>query len=209
MGCGLLIIQYLELGSSSEAESDDQESDDDDDESSDDGAEDDEATLLTPAVDSQILKTIAAIRTKDARVYDSDQKFFTDDQFEEAQKKLQQKEREAQRKKYTLRDYEDEVNVEYGGVIPEDNDESAESSTKIKTHQEEQDELKNAFKMAAGIAEDDDNEDGFLQKREKTEDEIKAEEEEYRNFLLANISVSKNDKMNDVWNGWSNGMIEW
>lgn len=197
MGCCLLIIRYHEIGSSSEADSDDQESDDDD-ESSDDGAEDDEATLLTPAVDSQILKTIAAIRTKDARVYDSDQKFFTDEQFEEAQKKLQQKEREAQRKKYTLRDYEDEVNVEYGGVVPEDNDESTETSTKIKTHQEEQDELKNAFKMAAGSDEDDDNEDGFLQKREKTEDEIKAEEEEYRNFLLANISVSRDDNVSDV-----------
>lgn len=160
--------------------------------------------MLTPAVDSQILKTIAAIRTKDARVYDSDQKFFTDDQFEEAQKKLQQKEREAQRKKYTLRDYEDEVNVKYGGIVPEeDHDESTESTTKVKTHQEEQEELKNAFKMAAGDEdEDDDNEDGFLQKRPKTEEEIKAEEEEYRNFLLANISVSVNVMIYE--DEWSN-----
>jgi protein KRI1 len=43
---------------------------------SDTEPEDDYAEELTPAVDAQILKTIALIRTKDPSVYNPEKKFF-------------------------------------------------------------------------------------------------------------------------------------
>lgn len=156
--------------------------------------------MLTREIDSQILRTIAAIQSKDPRVYDSNERFFTEEDMEKAQKAWEEKKKEARKagKEYTLKDYQREVLLEHGGHIKE---KDQENQTKVKTYQEEQEELKEAFKSAAaeaGASEDEDD-DNLLVKKEKTAEEIEKEEKEYRDFLLENIAVSeKKEKRNNI-----------
>lgn len=180
-----------ETGSESDSgsdSSDDQESSSSDDDESEDDVEDEDAALLTREVDTQILKTIAAIQSKDPRVYDSNEKFFTEEDMERAQKAWEEKKKEARKagKEYTLKDYQREVLLEHGGHVNEEN------QPKVKTYHEEQEELKDAFKSAAAEAVESEDEEGdnLLVKREKTAEEIEKEEKEYRDFLLESIAVS-------------------
>lgn len=54
------------------------EDDDDDDESSTDEEEDDDANLVTEDLDDEWMQTLAAIKSKDPRVYNKDIKFYKD-----------------------------------------------------------------------------------------------------------------------------------
>lgn len=146
---------------------------------------------MTPELDAQILQTIAAIQTRDARVYDANTRFFTNEQLDKAKQEWKRRQAQAKKegKKYTLKDYERDVLLEHGGYV--ENEDEANTQTQVKTHQEEQDELKEAFKVAAGTVDDDsDDGDDLLIKREKTAEELEAEEEEYKEYLLQNIAVS-------------------
>ncbi|KAI8984084.1 KRI1-like family C-terminal-domain-containing protein [Mycotypha africana] len=181
--------------------------DDVDSETSDsDEDEDDDAQLLTPAVDSQILKTIAAIRSKDPRVYQKDARFFNNDSNDsvvatKADKKQKKQKEDAP---LTLKDYERKMLLEHGGFI-EDEDE-ANLKTAEKTHEEEQAELRDAFKKAivsdTENEEESDDDDGFLQKKEKTTEEKQAEEDDYRRFLLEEMKNDEHSKK--AVEEWSN-----
>lgn len=149
-----------------------------------DEEEDENAELLTPEVDAQIMKTIAAIRSQDPRVYDAEKQFFTEEEMDKAKKAWEQKQK-LSGKKVTLKDYHREVLLENNGVIEED-DENEQPAP--KTHVQEQEEMKNEFKNAIMAA--DDQEDGFFTKRDKTNDDLAAEEEDYKRFLLESIAVS-------------------
>ena len=173
--------------------SEDEESSEEEEYSSDE-EEDENAALLTPALDSQILRTIAAIQTKDPSVYDTTKAFFDKGELNAAQKEfLKKKQAEAKKegKKYTLKDYEREVLLEHGGYIEEEE----EQQHAPKTHYQEQRDLKNEFMNAAREVDSDEEEEeglggGLLEKRVKTEEEEKAEDEAYRKFMLQNIAVS-------------------
>lgn len=156
---------------------------DSEEEESTDEEEDENAELLTPEVDAQIMKTIAAIRTKDPRVYDAKKEFFDGEEIEKAKKNWEEKQKQAG-KKVTLKDYHREVLLEDGGIIDEDD----EAAPAPKTHVQEQEEMKSDFKRA--IMADDDDEDGFFTMRDKTSDDLAAEEEDYKRFLLESMAVS-------------------
>ncbi|KAG0739839.1 hypothetical protein G6F57_011656 [Rhizopus arrhizus] len=147
-------------------------------ESDSDEEEDDEAKQLTPAVDSQIFRTIAAIRAKDPRVYDKTD-FFENIKVD-ANLKSGKKE-----KALTLKDYERDILLNHGGFVDEEKE-----ASKGLTHIEEQENLRNAFKNLSDDDEEDEEED-FLTKKEKTEQEKKEEEDEYKRFLLEQM---KNDE---------------
>jgi protein KRI1 len=157
---------------------------DSEEEESTDEEEDENAELLTPEVDAQIMKTIAAIRTKDPRVYDSKKEFFVGEEIEKAKKNWEEKQKQSG-KKVTLKDYHREVLLEDGGIIDDDNENEAPAP---KTHVQEQEEMKNDFKNA--IMADEDEEDGFFTMRDKTADDLAAEEEDYKKFLLESMAVS-------------------
>ncbi|RUS21277.1 hypothetical protein BC937DRAFT_93135, partial [Endogone sp. FLAS-F59071] len=159
--------------------------DDEDDE--DDEEEDETAEMLTPEVDAQILKTIAAIRSKDARVYDPQQRFFSEEEIAKAREKWKEKQsRQKSQKPVTLKDYQRKVLLENGGYI-EDEDQVPSAKKMQKTHVEEQEEMKNAFKNVA--VDDNDEDDDFLVKRTKSGAELEAEEDDYKKFLLESIAV--------------------
>ncbi|KAJ9062300.1 Kinetochore protein Spc24 [Entomophthora muscae] len=62
-----------------------------DSEESDSEIEDEQAALITPEVDSQILKTIVLLKTKNADIYDPSKKFFDEKAIEEARERLQKR----------------------------------------------------------------------------------------------------------------------
>ncbi|CEP13263.1 hypothetical protein [Parasitella parasitica] len=174
--------ERLATGSDSEDESSSYDSDEE---------EDDDASLLTPAVDSQIFKTIAAIQAKDPRVYESTNDFFKNIDTNKPQKKNSRTKEPV----IKLKDYERDILLEHGGFVNEQ-----EESVRTKTHQQEQEDLRNAFKNAANS--DDDDEDGFLTKKDKTSEEKEAEENAYRKFLLENM---KDDAPSSkAFEEWSN-----
>ncbi|KAI9269400.1 KRI1-like family C-terminal-domain-containing protein [Sporodiniella umbellata] len=144
-------------------------------ESDSDEEEDDEANQLTPAVDSQIFRTIAAIKAKDPSVYHQVD-FFKDVKTTSDVPKTKAE------PVVTLKDYEREMVLKHGGYV----DEASELPQGI-THREEQEQLRNAFKNLSET-EDDSEDDGFLIKKEKTVKEKEAEASEYKHFLLEHMS---------------------
>jgi protein KRI1 len=214
------IFIYIEVAKENELlGSDAEDSEQDEEESMDesDEEEDEDAAMLTPAIDTQIFKTIAAIQSRNPDVYDSKKKFFTDDQFNASKKqwKEQQANLKSKGKKVTLKDYEREMLLKHGGYVNE-NDGGEGGDDQGLTHVEEQAQLKKAFQLAAqehdsdddddnvdtildnkkrshddeDEDDDDDENDGFLVKREKSSKEIDAEEDDYRQFLLNNLKVN-------------------
>lgn len=167
--------------------------DDDDSEYDSDEDEDDDANLLTAAMDSQIFKTIAAIQSKDPRVYENSTNFFegVDDKDAKSSSRKNKKE-----EKVTLKDYERKILLENSGFV----DEYKEGATG-KTHHQEQEELRNAFKSVAPDS-DEDEDDDFLTKKDKTSEEKEAEESDYRKFLLENMQNDEHSKK--AFEEWSN-----
>lgn len=149
--------------------------------------------MLTPAVDSQIFRTIAAIQAKDPRVYE-DTQFF--DQEQESSVNTTKKPTD---KKITLKDYERDMLLKHGGFVDEDYEANV-----GMTHRQEQEQLRNAFKAAvdSDAEENDSEEDDFLMKRTKTSEEKEEEENDYRKFLLDNMKNDEHSKK--AFAEWSN-----
>ncbi|CAO3638851.1 unnamed protein product [Mucor hiemalis] len=167
--------------------------DDDDSDYDSDEDEDDEANLLTAAMDSQIFKTIAAIQSKDPRVYENSTNFFEGVDNKNAKNSSSKAQKE---EKVTLKDYERKILLENGGFV----DEYKEGATG-KTHRQEQEELRNAFKSVVDDS-DDEEDDGFLTKKDKTSAEKEAEESDYKKFLLDNMQNDEHSKK--AFEEWSN-----
>ncbi|EJD40330.1 hypothetical protein AURDEDRAFT_153563 [Auricularia subglabra TFB-10046 SS5] len=153
---------------------------DEDDLGSDDSessTEDEDGEELTPQVDAAILRTLARIRKKDPAIYESSKNVFQEEQAKTASSKPLTKSKSKSKDKdkpLTIKQHALNAVLEGEG--------SRSPSPALPTHVEEQralrDETIRAFADAAA-AEDDD----FLVPREKTQDELAREEEEYRAFL--------------------------
>jgi protein KRI1 len=148
-----------------------------------DAVEDEDGELVTPAVDVQILKTLAEIRAKDPKVYDPSTKFFDEAQLKEAEEAWRAKKREAQPMR--LADYQRERLL--SGKLDQDEENEEEEPL---THYEEQEKLKNDFKRA--LANHDNEEDDLFKLRPKTAEQMAKDEEDYKAFLLENLSKSGN-----------------
>ncbi|KAI9261547.1 KRI1-like family C-terminal-domain-containing protein [Phascolomyces articulosus] len=181
-----------------EASSEDQDESDESEESEDE-EEDEDAAMLTPAIDSQILRTIAAIQTRDPKVYDLNKKFFSEQDLENAKQEAALKKKQnslktdgVKSKNYTLKDYEREVLLEHGGYVNEEEEQP-------KSHYQEQRDIKNDFLRAVQAVDSDDEDEegeeglggGLLEKRIKTKEEEEEEDAKYRQFMLQNIAADE------------------
>ncbi|PFH37524.1 zinc finger, zz type domain-containing protein [Besnoitia besnoiti] len=166
----------------------------DDSESSSD--EDEEGDLLSERVESKILDTLARIKNKDSSVYDKKHNFFDDADFADDQDTAAIK---GSSKKTTYTDMVRKTLAEHGPtafVDEEDALSAKKSGSQAPSYRDEMDALKKAFVEAAeGVDEDD----GFLQTRQKTEEELAQEEKDYKNFLSSNKGKEQTD-MNAVLN---------
>ncbi|KAJ2730747.1 Ribosome biogenesis protein Kri1 [Coemansia sp. BCRC 34962] len=188
------IEEYLSESASSTADSGDSSSEESDVE------EDENGELITPEIDAQIMKALSALRSKDKSIYDSNVNFFSDDVIQESQKSWKAKQeaaRQASQGVVTLRDYQHKIMVEHGGVVDE-----AKEVPSALTHVQEQEALKSEFKAALG--DDDEGEDDFLVKKEKSKEEIAKEDIDYRKFLLDSIGGdAKNKAALESWTAFA------
>lgn len=186
-------IEEIEAEVAAKKEAEGSDSEDDSSSYDSDEEEDDDANLLTPAVDSQIFKTIAAIQAKDPRVYENTNDFFKDVDTTRPDKK----DNKTKEPVVKLKDYERDILLEHGGFVNE-----RDESVRTRTHRQEQEDLRNAFKYAADSDDEDEDEDGFLTKKDKTSEEKEAEENDYRKFLLENMKDDAPSKK--AFEEWSN-----
>ena len=114
--------------------------------SSDDEDEDEDGELATEALDSEIMATLNAIRSKDPRVYDQNATFYS------AETEALPTGGEKKEKPMFLRDYHRENLLSGANVVEDD------SAKPPKTYAEEQEDLKNAIvKEMHGKADDEDD----------------------------------------------------
>lgn len=142
--------------------------------------EDEEAELVTEALDSEIMATLQAIRNKDPRVYDANVKFYSEFDDAAAADAAAAAESKSKEKPMTLRDYHRQnlMRAAETGKLDtlEDDDED---KPRVKTFDEEQEELKREVikemhsavdskedKDVSGDSDSDD--DGFLIPKSKS-----------------------------------------
>ncbi|KAA6391600.1 MAG: putative krr family protein [Streblomastix strix] len=168
--------------------------------------EEDEAEDVNPEVDLQILDVIQRIRKKDPSIYDPNAKFFDskeENQLEQDQR-IKSNKQEQKKDKMTIGQYF--RSSEYLGKKKEelDQEEQEESNEKEnddidsniiqnpKTYNEEQEEIRMKFIDAAKQTKTEsmgieggnvDTFDLIFSKKEKTDDDLKNEEETYKKFL--------------------------
>lgn len=150
------------------ANSDDEDSEEDSEDESSDEEEDEDGELVTEEVDAQINATLNAIRNKDPRVYDKNARFFPEVKEEDFQE--EEGEKPKKEKPMYLRDYHRE-NLLKGGAFAEEEEEQKQAP---KTYVQEQEELKRTVVQemhAAAEDGDSDNDDDFLVRKSKPEDE--------------------------------------
>ncbi|KAL2002910.1 hypothetical protein VTN02DRAFT_5564 [Thermoascus thermophilus] len=155
------------LGKRKKSDVDDEDEDEsgDSDESSSSEEEDEEGELATEALDSEIMATLNAIKSKDPRIYQKDVTFYSKiDEEDEQQDESKKKE-----KPMFLRDYHRE-NYLSGAALQEEKEENP-----PKTFAQEQEELKKTVikEMHAAAADqgsgDEDEDGGFLIPKSKEE----------------------------------------
>lgn len=96
-----------------------------------------------------------------------------------------------------MKDYERDILLKHGGYV-EDEAEGVQEMT----HHEEQEQLKNAFKLASLDDDSDSDQDDLLVKKDKTQDEKDAEDSDYRSFLLEHMANDETSK--SAVNEWKN-----
>jgi len=146
----------------------------DDSGSSSSAPEDEVGDLVTGNIESKFIKTLAKLRTKDPEIYNQKKFFFDEKDFDEVP--LQGKKNK-------------EKPVFYKDLVRQTamDDKKNNKRTPREVHEEEQEDLKNAFKMAANGVEDED----LLKVRKKSKKQIEDENTEFNKFLEAEKEKSK------------------
>ncbi|ORX59286.1 Krr1-domain-containing protein [Piromyces finnis] len=164
---------------------------DSDDESTSE-EEDEYGELITPEVDAQIMKTILKVKAHDKDIYDSEKKFFSEQEMEKARQLWKEKqEKQKAEKPMHLKDYHRKV------LLGEIKDDEEGEEKKEKTFVEEQNDLKKDFINEANNVDDD--MDSFFTLKKKTKEEEAQEEEDYKTFLLENMADADNPNALQEW----------
>ncbi|CAG8488441.1 16127_t:CDS:10 [Dentiscutata erythropus] len=182
----------------------------DEDEGSSSSEEEDEyGELVTPEIDSQIMKTISAIKNKDPKVYDKNSNFFADEEIRKARQNWFDKQKQKKSEKpLFLKDYQRQILLESSDITEDDIKPEIDIMPEIDlTPMEEEQKLKEEFKEAASNFDfnNEEGDDDFLVHRSKTAEELKAEEEEYQAFLLESMAGnSKDSEFIKQWQDYKN-----
>ena len=105
-----------------------------------------------------------------------------------------------------LKDYNCKILLENDGIIEEDGNSKTKKEDIETTPVQEEQRLKEEFKAAAsefGFP-DNDSDDDFLVQRQKTAEELRAEEEDYQKFLLESIADSNDAETLKQWQNYKN-----
>ena len=162
----------------------DEASDDSDSDTTE--TEDEDGQEMTPAVDVELMKTIAAIRSKDPTVYDPSMRFFQEEQMrgldqDAFDKKVVGDTSSSSSKPLYLREYQKEQLL--AGDYLQD---PKANEPVVMSHNQEQEMLRQELKKAIKKEEDADTDDLFTMKT-KTEEDQTREEVEYKDWVLMNL----------------------
>lgn len=158
--------------------------------------EDEDGELLTPALDAQILQTIAKVKSRNKDIYDQRKSFFVDDELRKAEADWRQRRKKRERP-VTLGDYQRKQLLAGEGEGEEESKDEGKDEIRL-THEQEQRAIKQEFQRVCVL--DDKAGGDFLRVRPKTEEQMQHEEEEYKNFLLENLGNDEN--MRESMGNW-------
>ncbi|KAI3652740.1 hypothetical protein MP228_002165 [Amoeboaphelidium protococcarum] len=153
---------------------------DSNDSSSEDEDEDDDAMEITADQEAQVLKTIAAIRTRDSAIYDPSHQFFQSQSaanFDASNADTSA----SQQKPLLLADYHKER------LLRGELDDSPEQV--IITHEQEQRQIKENLIRAVAV---EDPEDDLLVVKSKSVEQTQQEDDQYNDWVLDKIKDDKN-----------------
>ena len=180
--------------------------DEDDDSSSSDEEEDEEGKDWTEDHEKDFFKTLASLKRKDSKLYDGQTSFFSE--VEKQYRGSTSQTKTSKDKPMTLIDLERQVITEKGGEFDELEDENLKGQMRDKTYVQELAEIKSSLtKATAESDESDSDEDGFLTKKEKSNEEVKKDEEDYRSWLSGQKDSLKDEdtekdlkSLREFWN---------
>lgn len=139
--------------------------------SSDESSSDSDSTdneTVDPKFNEAFFQALATLKKKDSSTYDPNVKFF--EEFDGAKVGVEKKGPKA----LTVKDYERKILLEKGGIYEdEDSDSNENVRSASPSYNQEQMNIKNAFKKVIEEEDDDDDNEwgGIFRKREKTKDE--------------------------------------
>ncbi|EPQ55289.1 Krr1-domain-containing protein [Gloeophyllum trabeum ATCC 11539] len=162
--------------------SDYEEGDEEEEDSEELESEDEDGEELTPAVDAAILKTLARIKNKDPSIYDPSKPVFDEERQKTQDKSLSSRSKKSKDKSKPLTIRQQALDA----VLNPSRSPSRSPSPEV-THVEEQKALRDETVSAFHHAIKDDDDSDILVPREKTQDELEREEEEYREFLQREV----------------------
>lgn len=154
------------------------------------------------------MTTLAKIRTKDPEIYNSEQRFFKEEDFGH-EEVLLGKRGEPTRKKIT---YKDQIRQQALKEMQGEESDEDETQKKLKVETPYELEMRNKrdFKNAANWQDESesDSDDDFLKKKEKTQREILDENEEFNRFLEKKKQENEKEaeELEEVWG--ENGQLD-
>ncbi|THH18677.1 hypothetical protein EW146_g2348 [Bondarzewia mesenterica] len=166
-----------------------------------DESEDEDGEELTPAVDAAIFRTLARIKNKDPGIYEAERDVFTEEHQKSGKLSLPAPKPKEKVGTITIFSFVHSKPLTLSAhrlatVLASSHSVSPEPSDRPLTHVEEQSQLRAeaiaAFHGSEPKGNDEDDEEGGLfTLREKTQDEIAQEEEEYRKYLEREVGDLK------------------
>lgn len=160
-----------------------------DSDSSTSESEDENAEALTASLERDWLRTYAAVKTKDPKIYEKDTKFYdSEDETGSSEEAVKVK----KEKPVYLKDFHRQVLLEKGGKLSDESDSDEEPQK--PSYFEEQEEIKESFKKALEDSENDSSDSEFLTKKVKTEKEKEQEEEDYLTWIQKQKKGKKKEK---------------
>ncbi|KRT78798.1 hypothetical protein AMK59_6664 [Oryctes borbonicus] len=145
--------------------------------SSSEDDEDDEVPDVSKEIERNFFKTLASLKTKDPKIYDENVKFFSET------KNVIQKKTKKKEQPMFIKDYERKLLLEGGGKL--DNPDVDNKYSNSLSYVQEQEKLKKNLQNALQNIEENTEEEwgGMFKSRQRTDTELKQEEEEYRLWL--------------------------
>lgn len=162
-------------------------------------SEEEEEPEWTVEDEKDFLKTLSALKTREPEIYKSDIRFFNDEKNSSAGPVTEEKKKmkEGEKVKMSLKDYQRKLLLERDGHLSGEEEEEGNSEELLVQNKLiwNDQQLKEGFKQALDASDTDDNDsNGLLKKRVKTEDEEKKEQEDYYEWLRGEASLNVRDK---------------
>ncbi|XP_062566449.1 protein KRI1 homolog [Saccostrea cucullata] len=157
-------------------------------------SEDEDAEALTAQLEEDWFKTLAALKSKDPRIYDKNAKFYHSEEEESDDSSDEPGPSSKKDKPVYLKDYHRKVILEKEGkVSDEESDDNEEDISHEPGYYEEQEEIKKSFKEK--LAEESDSEGELFTKRLKTKEQEEEEEKDYIKWLKDQKDLEEKDSV--------------